>query len=97
MVSGGPLDSGIRTALYLAACEILQDKKKCLDFVDENATGRVTTNYNHVFMSSAMRGIEFTAVIETNHSGQINCRFLVNDRHVLTESEALSGNYSWVT
>ncbi len=92
MVSGPQIDDGLRTALYLAACELIRSGKKSAKFSDENGEGKVFTRHRRGFVNSFMTGVVFDATIERN-DGIITSRFLVDDTRIPTEEEVLEGSW----
>lgn len=95
LVQGGQLDDGVRTALYLTACEMLKDSKGRLKFTDELAEGVVTTDGKVVSLSSAVRGISFDAVVDCKKGISIKCRFLVDHKNLIPEEEFYDGLAAW--
>ena len=94
MTAGAPLDKGIGTALYLAACSLIRSRKSYVRFTDENGSGGVSTEHKRRFVSSGMGGIEFTAIVDFG-SRTTKCRFLVNDVNMPTEEEVLT-EFDWI-
>ena len=95
LVQGGQLDDGVRTALYLTACEMLKNSTGRLKFTDELAQGVVTTDGKVVHLSSAVRGISFDAVVDCKKGTSIKCRFLVDHKNLIPEEEFYDGLAAW--
>lgn len=93
--SGAPLDNGIRDVLYLAACKMIGDRKGRMTFKDENAEGIIETAGKRRTVTSAMRGIEFTAQIDCTNGTSLVCKFLVDDVNMMPEEDVIEGLMGW--
>jgi hypothetical protein len=94
MVSGGPLDDGISTAIYLAACSLIRSGEKLAKFQDENGSGGVETKHKRTVLNSTVMGIEFIGTVESRDR-TIKCKFLVNDTNIPDEDEVYSERFQW--
>lgn len=95
MVTGGALDDGLRTALYLAALRLIRNHEEYTKFLDENGAGGVSTKHRRRCISSYMAGIEFDATVEYGDK-TIRCRFLVDDTNMPTEEEVIASELNWI-
>lgn len=96
LVTGGPLDEGLRTALYLAACKLIRNGEESAKFKDENGEGGVWTKHKRKSVSSFMAGIEFFATVDSR-DGTMRCRFLVDDVEIpANDEEFFENGYRWI-
>jgi len=85
MVSGVPLTSEVREALYQAAKRIARKSESWGRIQDESCEGRVQTDYSHVLLASAS-GIKFTAEVDSER-GSTKAAFIIPEEVFAIEDD----------